>query len=212
MNRIKDKYTGQTCIIVANGPSLRDVLDNHLSFLSKRITFGSNRIFLEFVPDYYAAIDELVVKQNKSEIQKMNTTKFVREGMGVTGFQLHSLDRTGFSYDITRGVFEGFTVTFVLLELAYYMGFQTALCVGLDHQYQYDGKRKEEQLFKGDDPNHFSREYFKGQKWHIPSLGKMRDAYILAKEVYERDGRRIVNLTKTTNLDVFEHDDIRNWM
>ena len=208
MMRFKDIHKGEIAVLIGNGPSLRNV---PIQFLKNHITFGSNRVYLFYEPTYYAVIDELVVKNNFNDIQALKCTKFVPEGK-LNGYHLRSLDKTGFSYDITQGVWEGFTISYILLQLAYYMGFQTVLCVGLDHQYVYNGKRKEKQLFVGSDPNHFSPDYFKGQEWYVPSLGKMRDAYILAKEAYEKDGRQIINLTSQTNLDVFIKGDIRDWM
>ncbi len=33
----------------------------------------------------------------------------------------------------------------------------------------------------------------------------------MAKEVFERDGKRIMNLTEGTALDIFEKDEVKNW-
>jgi len=210
MHRLKDVYKGDTAILIANGPSLKTV---PASFFENHPTFGSNRIYLFMEPDYYAAIDDLVVMQNAADINKLHSVKFVREGMGVPGFQLHSIDnRSLFSYDIVQGVNEGFTISYVLLQIIYFMGFKTVLIVGMDHRYTYNGNRKSLQYFTHGDPNHFSPDYFRNQKWYAPSLYKMAESYRIAKEVYEKDGRRIVNLTPGSDLEVFERGDIKDWM
>lgn len=58
-SRVKDE-----CIILANGPSLRDVLDNHLKELLSRKAdflgvnmFGNNACFLQIKPTYYVLTD-----------------------------------------------------------------------------------------------------------------------------------------------------------
>jgi hypothetical protein len=59
------------------------------------------------------------------------------------------------------------------------------------------------------DVNHFSPNYLeKGEQWQPPNLARMEHAYTLAREAYEADGRRIINLTANTALDVFEKGEL----
>ena len=202
-----NKYSEKTCVIIGNGPSL-----NHVPsmWLDKYVTFGSNRIYLKYSPTFYVCTNPLVIKQNIEDIKLLRSIKFIRDGFDIgIGLRINPVRK--FSFNPHISIYEGYTVTFVSLQLAYYMGFTTILLVGVDHRYKYDGKPNEEKILEGDDPNHFDANYFKGQKWNNPDLEKSEVSYNLAKVAYQDDHRRIVNLTPDTALDVFEKDSIENW-
>lgn len=197
------------CLIIGNGPSLRNVSDD---FLDLYPTFGSNRIYLRYTPKYYTVINPLVIGQNRDEIAALPCVKFVRSGCGLSGHQLHSVRSPLFSLKPLECVHEGYTVTYVNLQLAYYFGFTTVLLVGVDHRYTFDGKPNEQRLMDGDDPNHFDPAYFRGQEWNNPDLEKSALFYAIARGVYEKDGRRIINLTPESALNVFEKGRIEEWL
>jgi hypothetical protein len=199
----------ETCIVIGNGPSLRDV---PVEFLDKYPTFGANRIYLHYTPTYFVCVNPLVIEQNRKEIEALECIKFVRAGMGMNGFQLHKGLSKPFSLNPLEWVNEGYTVTFVSLQLARHMDFKTVLLVGVDHRYQFDGKPDEVHLLEGDDPNHFDPEYFKGQRWQNPDLMKSEWYYTHARGMFEAEGRRIINLTPNSALDVFEKGNLSEWM
>ena len=209
---LKNKHKGQTCIIIGNGPSLRDV---PAEFLNQYPTIGSNRVYLRYIPTYYAAINPLVISQYWDEIDAIPAVKFIRASLakgGFFGIPLQSLREQVFSYEpLKMGVYEGFTVTFVSMQLAFWMGFETVLLVGVDHRYTYSGNASSEQIQDGDDPNHFDPNYFKGAKWHAPDLIRSEAAYVMARDAFRTHGRRIINLTDNTALDVFKKDNIKYW-
>lgn len=184
-----------TCLIVGNGPSLRSVPD---TFLQKYPTFGTNRCYLRFTPTYYVAVNPLVISQNKAEIDALQCLKF------IMGENLTRGTQRPFSFAPLKWVNEGYTVTYVCLQLAYWMQYRTVLLVGVDHRYLAVGKPNETQTLQGDDPNHFDPSYFKGQKWQLPDLAQSEQYYREARGVFMADGRRIINLTEGTALDVFE--------
>jgi hypothetical protein len=202
-------HEGETALVIGNGPSLRDV---PVEFLCRYPTFGANRVYLKFQPSYYVAINPLVVEQNKTDIRRLSCPKFIRAGMGIPSYALYSATKQPFSFEPLSWVNEGWTVTYVSLQLAYYMGFTTVLLVGVDHRYQFDGKPNEKRIMTGDDPNHFDPTYFKGQEWNNPDLAKSGNYYGVAREVFEAAGRRIINLTEGSALDVFERGEIASWM
>jgi hypothetical protein len=109
-------------------------------------------------------------------------------------------------------VYEGHTVTFVSMQLAFFMGFRTVLLVGVDHRYIYEGPPNERHVMKGDDPNHFSPDYFKGMEWHNPDLERSEAAYRMAREAFEKNGGRILNLTEGSALEVFDRCDLSEWI
>lgn len=204
-----NNHIGETCTIIGNGPSLRDV---PVEFLCRYPTFGTNRVYLKFQPTYYVAVNPFVVEQYRDDIERLTCTKFVRGGMGVMGHQLHKSTQEPFSFKPLEWVNEGYTVTYVCFQLAYWMGFTTVLLVGVDHRYSYSGKPNEKQRLDGDDPNHFDPEYFKGATWQLPDLAKSEAYYRIARNVYANGGRRIVNLTEGSALDVFERGTIAEWL
>ncbi len=103
-------------------------------------------------------------------------------------------------------------MTFVCLQLAYYMGFSTVLLVGCDHSFEFEGEPNAPAVANGKDVNHFHQDYFAdGVLWHNPDLDQSARAYKMAKTVYDADGRSIVNLTRGSDLDVFERGDWQEW-
>ena len=56
----------------------------------------------------------------------------------------------------------------------------------------------------GPDPNHFSGDYFgKGFRWNLPDLETSEMAYRMAREYFEKAGRKIVDATIGGKLTVF---------
>lgn len=194
-----------TCFIIGNGKSLNDV---PVEFMDLLPTFGANRIYLKYSPTYYVCVNPLVAEQNEDEIQaqtrksaKSFVTAFVpyaQESPLIT--PLWSVGAPMFSLKPDEWIWEGGTVTYVSMQLAYWLGFRTVFLIGLDHYFEYDGEPNEEQLMVGDDPNHFDPSYFKGQRWNLPDLALSETAYKLARKMFERDGRKIYNLSTKTAL------------
>ena len=73
-----------------------------------------------------------------------------------------------FSFELADGLNEGWTVTYAALQIAYYMGIQKVVIVGLDHRYEFQGKPNETSELVGADPNHFSQDYFAGRLGRQP--------------------------------------------
>jgi len=209
----KDIHQGQRCVIIGNGPSLNDM---DLSFLKDEITFGTNRIYLGFerfgfTPDYYLSINPLVIEQSTEEILEVPAPKFLslhgikhipedREDV----MYLQSVDSPIFSRDPCSGIWEGYTVTYASLQLAFYMGFSEVYLIGCDHSFATSGPANAEVTSEGKDPNHFDSSYFgKGTRWHLPDLVNSEMAYGLARLVYEGDGRRVFDATLNGKLTIF---------
>jgi len=207
-------HRGETCVVVGNGPSLRFVDDYSLV---KYPTIGSNKIYLRFTPTYYVCVNPLVIEQNIDEILGLATTAFLPPITALPGddmeiFTLHNMAMPMFSYDPTSFIHEGHTVTFVAMQLAFFLGFTKVLLVGVDHRYQYEGESNEEHLLVGDDNNHFDPRYFSGQRWNNPDLEASEFAYQLAYKAFLSDGRSIINLTDNSALEVFEKGSIQDYL
>lgn len=212
--RYHNKHEGQRCFILGNGPSLRDT---DLSLLKNEVTFGTNRIYMNFdamgfETTYHVVVNELVVEQCAKDIAKLNMPKFVgwhcRDliDFGPNTQFLHTRGglRSWFFTDLTEGCWEGNTVTMVALQLAYYMGFKEAVLVGVDHRYQFTGQPHAAVTSTGADPNHFNENYFGlGFRWHLPDLEGSEMSYRVADFIYRQNGRRVLDATVGGKLNVF---------
>jgi hypothetical protein len=213
MAEYEDRHRGQRCYILGNGPSLQRT---DLTRLRHAVTFGMNRIYLHFpamgfATTYYVAVNTLVIEQCAEDIRRLEMPRFVtwrgRPWLKNADVIFLDTDYTGpevFSTDLTRRVFEGSTVTFVALELAYYMGFSEVVLLGVDHNFTTQGPPNVTVVSAGEDRDHFSPSYFgKGFRWQLPDLEASERAYRLARLAFERDGRRVLDATPGGKLTVF---------
>ena len=220
----KDRFAGRRCFILGNGPSLRDM---DLSPLANEFTFGLNRIYLLFdrlgwKPSFYVAVNKLVLEQCSAEILRQvpgpkfiswDARRWMKGAPQAPGEVLFLLGREGprFYTDITRGVWQGGTVTFVALQIAYYLGFEQAILVGVDHTYSLTGSPHAVVTSSGEDADHFDPRYFgKGFRWQLPDLAQSEEAYRLARSTYRRAGREILDATVGGRLQVFPKVDYRS--
>jgi hypothetical protein len=111
-----------------------------------------------------------------------------------------------FQRDLTRPVVVGGTVTFVALQIAFYMGFRTVILVGLDHKYADKGPPSGTETRAADlDSSHFHPQYFpRGIKWQLPDLRRSEIDFGIARRVYEDDGREILDATPGGACQVFK--------
>jgi hypothetical protein len=95
-------------------------------------------------------------------------------------------------------------VTYVALQLAYHMGFEQIVLIGVDHDYSTKGKPNTTVVSQRDDPDHFDKRYFgKGFRWQLPDLETSERAYRMARKAYESDGRQVLDATVGGKLQVF---------
>jgi hypothetical protein len=95
------------------------------------------------------------------------------------------------------------------MQLAYFIGYRTVLLIGVDHRFKVSGSPNQQVVSEGPDPNHFNPDYFgKGFTWNLPDLEQSEQSYRMAKSVFESDGRKIVNCTPGSALDVFEKEEL----
>jgi hypothetical protein len=233
LKKFRDAYSGQDCLIVCNGPSLKNT---PLGLFAGMPAFAVNSTFilqdmLGFEPAFYTVEDNHVVADNLEGIRKLKAeAKFFPEKyrplLGDEEDQYFlpanwdcyfkskiSYEYPEFSTDIARTVFTGQTVTYLNLQLAYYFGFKRVFLVGLDFSYSIPkGARIEQNSIDhdDDDPNHFHPTYFgKGKQWHFPKLDSCMSSYTIANEKFAREGREIIDLTIGGKLNVFRKMEIR---
>ncbi len=212
LGQFKDKHKGQDCFIIGNGPSLKNM---DLSPLRDYHTFGQNKIFLLFDKvdlnlSYLVSVNKLVIEQSAREFEAMKCPVFLSytAAKGVVDElphiqRLHTMNLWSFYEDISQPICEGNTVTYVSLQIAYYMGFSRVFLIGVDHSFKQAGQSHEVQVYKGDDENHFHPDYFKGQQWQLADVYGSEVSYHMANYYYKKDGRQILDATVGGKLDVF---------
>lgn len=137
-------HRGETCLIIGNGPGLTDI---PLDFLRSFVSFGSNLLYKlrDFVPTYWAAVDQKVIIPHRHALNNYykNVPKFIPDR--YPDYQCEHVyyfhHRPGEIWEgnqdcetmLTRPGIAYLNVTHVTMQIAYYMGFTSLLCVGLDN-------------------------------------------------------------------------------
>ena len=210
---LRDIHQGERCFIIGNGPSLKQT---DLSLLRDEFSFGMNRIYLlfpelGFFTSYYLSVNNLVIEQCADEIRALPVPKFLPWRARHyflptedTVFLYTTYSSLDFAQDARGRLWEGATVTYVALQLAFHMGFDQVILIGVDHNFVTKGEPNATVVSEGDDPNHFHSNYFgKGFRWQLPDLETSETAYCLARDAYHLAGRQILDATIGGKLNVF---------
>lgn len=210
LRQLKDSYRGERCFIIATGPSLRI---EDLDKLKKEYTFSCNSIIAayektDFRPTFYGIQDMRVYKSLENRILSSDykyvftgsNLKIKKEGNVVSyplDLMMHPAKinpkhyRFSFSKDCSLKVCDGFSVTYSLLQLAIYMGFQEIYLLGADCSYSSIGSKQ-----------HFIDT---GIHNHLHEItGKlMINAYKKANEYISCHEIKVYNATRGGELSVF---------
>ena len=106
-----------------------------------------------------------------------------------------------FAENIEDGLYEGYTVTYMCLQVAAYMGFKEIYLLGVDHSYSTEMDKNGSLIRKPDIKDHFSEN---DKVTNIPQLYKSTLAYEMAKKSAEKLGIKIYNVTRGGALEIFE--------
>lgn len=218
ISALKDIHRGQRCFILGNGPSLRQT---DLQKLRPEFTFGLNRIYLLFPELGFSttclvSTNDLVIEQCRDEILALPVTKYLTwrsrhlfqqeaiDPAALPTFLYTTYTGPRFARNAAGRLWEGATVTFIALQLAYHMGFSPVILVGVDHSFVTQGAANTTVTSDGDDPNHFSGNYFgRGFRWQLPDLETSERAYRMARDAFEADRRVVLDATVNGRLTVF---------
>lgn len=223
-----NRYKGRRCFIIGNGPSLNR---HNLDLLRDEYSFGVNSFYYKtretgFRPTFFVVEDSSVMKENRDEIvnyeapfkffptiyrslhPKQPGTYFFRINRGFYEKSSPNYAIPRFSTDATKVLYCGQSVTYINLQLAFFMGFTEVFLIGMDFDYQIPESHKrtgDVLLSDTDDANHFHKDYFgKGKTWKDPKLDRVLMNYRMAKLIYECAGRRIYNATIGGKLEAFD--------
>lgn len=216
MKHWKNAFCGQRCFIIGNGPSLRT---EDLNRLEGEITFSSNRIYhiyekTDWRPHFYVAFEPEFCRTNADFISRVEVkqARFLnqcawspaREADNTfwmncsSRYTLEKLTTKNieFSSDIAVQVCDAYSVTYTILQIALYMGFQEIYLLGVDH-YASDGKQKSSHFYEDKKSEYRTPTYLAGIEY----------GYKLARQEAKKKGVHIYNATRGGNLQVFRRAD-----
>ncbi len=212
LKKLEGKYMGKRCFITCTGPSLT-IAD--LEMLKDEYVFGMNSICLihdktDWKPDFYGIQDRGVYEYLKDNVNSTdNGIVFVPQGLAkkynvpdsfiqypICGayhlWECYRLKRyfSRFSRDCYVRVWDGFSITVSLIQIAYYLGFDEIYLLGADCSYL--GEKQ-----------HFI------EHGHYASNSKIAGdrlikTYIDIKKYADRYGLKIYNATRGGCLEVFQ--------
>ncbi|GFH41879.1 hypothetical protein Hs30E_04300 [Lactococcus hodotermopsidis] len=218
LKNLKNKFEGERCFIIATGPSLTY---DDLKKIENEYTFGMNSLVLgyddnEFRPTFYGIQDRFVfekVKEKLIEYYANSKNVFLPDTFDDNDFisknwikfpydtYYHMADfhkknyHAKFSDNALYKVYDGYTITYSLVELAVYMGFKEIIFLGFDFGYAKNKK------------SHFIEHGVVDST--ADELGKrMTVSFEVAKKYAEQNGIKILNATRGGYLELFERIDL----
>jgi len=202
--QFRNRHNGQRCIIACNGPSLNDI-----EFTGDEIVFALNRGYLKYdmLITYLVCCSGTVLAQYGREISDTATeATFISRDDALWRphvFGLLYTPEVCFRGDASGALYQGHSVAYIAAQLAYYMGFVDVAIVGMDHYYPRaeGGGTNCLVVSESEDIDHFDPEYFgPGARWEPPNLPRVEEAFALARQAFEVDGRRLVNCSTRTRM------------
>lgn len=220
LKKYKNMFKNERCFIVCTGPSLNY---EDLNKIKNEYSFSMNSIIkilqnTDWKPSFYGIQDYDVFEKLKNDIQQYDNEFFfvsnetyeryssILEKKNVDVYKLYyhgtkrnlKNPRIKFSDDITKGIYNGYTITYSLMQIAIYMGFAEIYLLGCDSNYDPDPNKRYFVSHGHIDPNA-----------PISVQFQMR-AYSVAKQYAEKHGIKIFNATRGGKLEVFERVDLDN--
>jgi hypothetical protein len=189
MQSLKDKYSGQRCFIMGNGPSLNQT---RIELLKNETIWGFNKIYLLFDkiiwrPKFYVTNDRRLTQHISKEIivliKQLPRSKFffpdifLSSEINGTNNNIYWYNEKPWNEEINSGlallscdpsefIVNTATVTIVGLQLAVYLGFNPIYLIGCDTSYSvlpsvsFENGNPEMLISTADDDNnHFVSNY-----------------------------------------------------
>lgn len=216
--KLKNKYRGKRCFIIGNGPSL---IAEDLEKLKGEYTFASNKIYKIFNqtnwrPTFYMVVDSIVLEENIDEINlveakrkfSLKCYRSLSKADIYFNNNLYIEKKGTFSTNIMESLYSSGTVSYHLLQIAFYMGFSEVYLLG--HDYNFNGaiSKSRDLSFLENQENsdiYFTNDYIKvNEKRACQAPEEMYYGMEKAKLIFENSGRKVFNVTRVSYLDVFE--------
>lgn len=223
IRRLKNKYEGQRCFIIGNGPSLT-VED--LNKLQGEHCFAANHIYKMFPktqwrPEFFFCVDSYVLREimehlsdldvehvfiqmegKKYNLQEKNSNIVYINNYYPYLVNQYKRTKIAFSSDVSKYFIAGETVTYNAIQMATYMGFKEIYLLGVDHQYSKYLDENGDVKHREGISDHFDGEETK--EHCVQNVRTTTAAYNVARDYCQKNGIIIKNLTRGGALEVFE--------
>lgn len=215
---LKDKYKGKRCFIACTGPSLTI---SDLEMLKDEYVFGMNSIALihdntDWKPDFYGIQDVFVFNKIKDKVLSTdNGIVFApisyKKHLGTPEnwvywhmcgayhlyeFRFKNKFFSKFSNNAYARVYDGYTITHSLLQIAVYMGFTEIYLLGADCSYLKDR-------------HHFVETGVYDMNVSTAPL-RFFTSYTITKQYTESHNIKVVNCTRGGALEIFEREELES--
>lgn len=223
IKKFKGRFQGKRCFIIGSGPSL-SVLD--LDLLKGEYTFASNKIFTVFDktawrPTFYVVSDNDITSEmyvHSAKFDSRTKAKFFPanfrkecEGENPNAFFYNYVgcDTSGkvppaFSDNMANYLVEGFSVVYVAMQIAVYMGFTEIYLLGLDFSWPIYKDCAGNIYENGQAKHRFYEDNHEADEISIPNVELMENAYKQARKYCEAHDITICNATRGGKLEVFQ--------
>lgn len=210
LRSLHNKYNGERCFIVATGPSLTT---EDLEKIRHEYCFGMNSVVklfdrTEWRPTFYGCQDPRVYRQLKDDIAKSQfkykfygsfLRRYFRLNDEYVEFPIDLMNHaynfnnytTKFSDKCDIVVYDGFSITYSLLQIAVYMGFKEIYLLGTD--CDYSGERMHVVEYKD--------RYIQGKD---SITNRLLYAFTVAADFARSHDVKIYNATRGGKLEIFE--------
>lgn len=232
LNALTDAYKGKKAVIIGMGPSLKasdlSQLGDAVTFACNKIflTFDET----DWRPDLYSICDVLVAENNKERILSTDFGEAqiihsagVRKDLEPQKNALFYRYRSSFERELVKDQFTmstnlgggilagGASIVIDQIELAYAMGFSEVYLIGLDFSFKVPtaggkGMSPSGEVIESEgEVNHFHPDYRKpGETWTMPKMDQQEEAFLYCRKVFEADGRKLINASRSSKLEVLE--------
>jgi hypothetical protein len=188
ISEFKNRHQGKNLFIIASGPGLREL---DLAPLKRRLTMGLNRSFMAYPGPYYHCVFDYRLFELYPEELKACRILFTLEGRPF-GTPLKLLGSQGFSYDLTQGIYSGYTISYFALQLAVYMGFKRIFFLGLD-------------LHNRGQNTHFFGHDFHSKDHEHTEYPKMIKSFVSVAVELKEKGIQVFNCSEKSKLRCFPY-------
>ncbi len=179
-------HDGKRVFILASGPSLGKL---DLSPLNRRIAIGLNRSALIFPDTHYHCTMDQRLFDEFPDVLKQTRYLFTLEGR-PWGIPMKLLGEEGFSWDLEEGIYSGYTVSYLALQLAVYMGFKEIIYLGLD--LKHDGPK-----------THFFGHDFRSETHEQTEFPRMAKMLAYGAKVLAETDVKVYTCSTVSDLDCF---------